>query len=169
MKKFILRISVITGVLLLLNCGGNDNDSGKMIEIPDPNFKAFLLEKYDKNKDGQISFAEAKKVKTMDCSGRNIKDLSGIWFFVNLKSLDCSNNALDEVILYNNKKVNRLACKNNNDEFKVYFGMSGALTNKAFKKPAANTEPNVASVVSPIDLKKCSYDKGTIFYISFDH
>ncbi len=168
MKKISLLFSVLSVMVLLSNCTGSD--SKKIVVIPDPNFKAYLLEHFDKNKDGQISLAEAKAVKEIDCSGRNIKDLTGIEHFKNLISLNCSDNQLDEVILHQNSKINWLACKNNSDEIKIYFGMSSALRNPKFNKPVSNSEPNASVMISPVDLKKCSYDDGkTVFVISFEH
>ena len=83
------------------------------IEIPDPRFKDYLLNgaweleladgylfysNFDTNDDGEISIAEAEMVTgNMYCFGREIQDLTGIEYFVNLKGLHCYSNLLTEL------------------------------------------------------------------------
>ncbi len=65
------------------------------IDVPDPNFESFLLNNYDTNGDGKISQVEAAAATgAMNCSSRNIADLTGIEYFVNINKLNCSNNRL---------------------------------------------------------------------------
>ena len=169
MKNFILSLSVLAVMILLSNCGGKD--SKLFVEIPDSNFKGYLLENFDSNKDGRISLSEAKKVKEMDCSGRNIKELTGIEKFENLERLICSNNQLDELDVCYNKKISWLDCRNNGDELVVYFAMSSPLSNKNFQKQAGNMDPELAvKLGNPIDVNKCAFTEGkTNFMISFVH
>ena len=152
-------------MFLLSNC--NDEDSKIIVEIPDPAFKAYLLENFDTNKDGNISLSEAKAVKEIDCSNRNIKDLTGIEKFKNLKSLNCSNNQLDEIELRYNKKINHLVCNNNLVPLDVYFALSSPISNKKFKKYAKSAEPDEATLVDPmpINVNKCIFDAGTTRFI----
>ena len=180
MKKIILLMSVCFVVSLLSNCTNSGNKANKendnkteisddIVEIPDANFKAYLLEYFDKNKDGEISMSEANAVKGINCSGKNIKDLTGIENFVNIESLDCSNNQLSDIEIQKNKKLNKLACKGNNEGFQIYFGISSPLKNPEFQTPAAGGPPqNVSSTVNPLDVNKCSYDDGTLIMVLFD-
>ena len=169
MKNFILSLSVLTAVVLLSNCTGKDSKT--FIEIPDANFKACLLDNFDSNKDGMISLSEVKKVKEIDCSNRNIKDLTGIEKFENLERLICSNNQLYEVDVRENKKLNWLDCRNNAGELNVYFAMSSPLSNKNFQKQGGDINPEAAvGLGNPIDVNKCKFDEGkTNFVISFVH
>ena len=104
MKRFILLLNTFVLVLAVLGCTQKNkqaavksvDDNTTYVSIPDANFKAFLLENFDANKDGEISLAEAKAVTDLDCSGKNIKKLDGIEKFTNLESLNCSNNQLEE-------------------------------------------------------------------------
>ena len=156
MKKIILSLSVCSMMLLLSNC------KDVIVEIPDANFKAYLLENFDTNNDGNISQSEADAVKEINCSGREIKDLAGIEKFTNLESLDCSNNKLDDIEVQHNKKLNKLACKGNNIPFAIYIGMSSPLKNSAIKEPAAGNTPSnesMSTITTPLDNSKCSYDK----------
>ena len=169
MKNFILSMSVLAVMIFLSNCTGKD--SKLFVEIPDPNFMSYLLENFDTNKDGLISLSEAKKVKEIDCSNRNISDLTGIEKFENLERLICSNNQLNELDVRYNKKLNWLNCRNNAEELTVYFAMSSPLSNKNFQKHQTDMSPEVAvNLGNPIDVNKCIFDVGkTNFVISFVH
>ena len=173
MKKFILAVSVLSAMFLLANCFGKAKKVNKVneaiVEIPDANFKSFLLENFDTNRDGNISLPEAKVVKKLDCSGKNIKSLDGIEKFENLEYLDCSNNQLNELEVRYNKKLNRLICTKNNNPLMVYFGMSSPLKNKNFQRPEDNATPDIPSELNPIDKNKCTYDEDkTIFSLNFN-
>ena len=166
MKNLILSMSVCTMLLLFSNCSGND----EIVVIPDANFKSYLLENFDKNNDGNITISEANAVKAINCAGKNINDLTGIEKFINLESLDCSNNNLLELEIRYNKKLNKLACKGNEDQMFIYIGVSSPLKNQNVQKPDANRPPQeVSSITTPLDLSKCSYDiETTNVSISFD-
>ena len=164
MRNFFLCISVFTAALVLSDCTNKDskNDDSKIfVEIPDPNFKAYLLEKFDANQDGKISLEEAKAVIEIDCSNRNIADLTGIEKFENLETLNCNNNRLEELDVRYNKKINRLVCTNNDaDLLTIYFAKSSPLSNKNYVQPAVNSEPGSANFGNPVDVNKCIYDSG---------
>jgi len=168
MKNFILAISVLSVMILLSNC--SDKDSKVIVEIPDSNFKAYLIENFDTNKDGNISLSEVKAVKVIDCSDRDIKDLNGIEKFENLERLICSNNELNELNLIYNKKLNWLDCRNNVYGLKVNFAKSSPISNKNFQKPNENMTPEIAANLgNPIDVTKCLFDEGkTDFVIWFE-
>ena len=63
------------------------------VQFEDPNFKKYCLENFDIDGDGEISLAEAKRVKKMSfgtsSTAYNISSLRGIEFFKNLESLTC--------------------------------------------------------------------------------
>lgn len=160
MKKIILFLGVCSVMVLLSNC--SNEDSKKMVEIPDANFKAYLLENFDKNNDGNISEAEAKKVKEINCSGKDIEIFDGIGSFVNLTSLNCSDNLLESLDLRKNQKINKLVCTGNKEPLVIYIGMSSQLRNPNIQKPKDNQPPASANmVVKPLDDSKCTYDKET--------
>src|SRR6187402_1406513 len=84
--------------------------SAQIINFPDANFKAKLLEadtdnyiasgdfgthlKLDLNDDGEIEVSEILNVKTLNVVDSEISNLSGIENFANLESLDCRSNKL---------------------------------------------------------------------------
>ena len=95
-----------------------DNGSGDntvtSINIPDPKFKAYLLELCDTNKDGLISEEEAKKVTVISCALQGITSLSGIEYFTNLVNLNCNSNSLTSLSLSSNTKLTDVNCYSNN-------------------------------------------------------
>ena len=85
----------------------------QFISFDDGNFKTFCLNNYDQNGDGQISFAEAKIPTIMEIDDKNISNINGIEYFINLKELSCSNNALTSVDLSSNTKLEYLSLDGN--------------------------------------------------------
>lgn len=57
------------------------------VEFEDANFKAYCVENFDTDGDGEISFTEAATVINMDFYTDNIKSIEGIRYFTNLQSL----------------------------------------------------------------------------------
>ena len=167
MKRLFWSISVLSLTLFLVNCA--DNNSKLLLEIPDADFKAYLLENFDKNNDSQISLAEAKKVKVMDCSGKNIQSLAGIEKFTNLVSLNCSSNQIDELNLRKNKKLKKLVTTDNNVPLTIYIGWSSPLRNQALKKITGGESPDTKQKVEKqmLDLSKCTYDQNTTLVAIF--
>lgn len=176
MRKYFLYLCVVSAAFFLSTCAGkgksNIEESKTYIEesktyfaIPDANFKAYLLENFDVNKDDKISLSEAKAVKEIDCSKRNIKVLDGIENFVNLERLICNDNQLEELELRYNKKLNWIVCKNNIDPLNIYFAKSSPLKNKKFVLPKNNDTPEPAQLVNPIDVSKVIFDAGKTNFI----
>ncbi|WP_309640295.1 T9SS type A sorting domain-containing protein [Flavobacterium sp.] len=100
---------------------------GQIINFPDANFKAKLLQPgglydyeletsiiIDANNDGEIEVSEIQPVRYLDISNCNIADLTGISYFTNLKWLNCSNNVLQNIMIGNgNSSLKGLNCSNN--------------------------------------------------------
>jgi len=93
----------------LLSCF---NSNSQVIDFPDPNFKAKLLEsdngvgiaygaggsfKIDANNNGEIEVSEVLPVRSLHIRYSNISDLTGIEYFINMTELRCENNALTEL------------------------------------------------------------------------
>jgi Leucine-rich repeat (LRR) protein len=88
------------------------NAGAQIINIPDPNFKAKLLEAspsnyiafnfagertvIDTNSNGEIELSEAALIETLIITNANITSLAGIESFVNLNQLDFSNNQMNQ-------------------------------------------------------------------------
>ncbi|WP_167343116.1 T9SS type A sorting domain-containing protein [Nonlabens sp. SY33080] len=86
------------------------------VNIPDANFKNYLVNSAAINTDGnsEISVAEATAFTgAILVNGLSISDLTGIEAFVNINRLDCYNNNLTTIDVSNNLALTRLHCSNN--------------------------------------------------------
>lgn len=81
-----------------------------VLDIPDPNFKAYLVANYDQNSDNEISRFEIEKLKSLIVSSLGIASLEGIKHFTNLEGLACDNNSLTELDLSKNTQLTELTC-----------------------------------------------------------
>jgi len=95
---------------------------GQNVNIPDANFKNYLLAHTDfsgvldinTNGDSEIQVSEANAYAgKISCNGSNISDLTGIEAFTSLTELDCSSNELTSFDLSNNTELNYLRCIGN--------------------------------------------------------
>ncbi|WP_396148923.1 T9SS type A sorting domain-containing protein [Flavobacterium sp.] len=97
---------------------------GQIINIPDPNFKALLLEadtdnniaglvKIDVNNNGEIEQSEALLVYDLLLPPGNITDLTGIEYFTNLLDIKCSSNLITTLDLSNSTQLITIGVDNN--------------------------------------------------------
>ncbi len=97
---------------------------GQIINIPDPNFKALLLEadtdnniaglvKIDVNNNGEIEQSEALLVYVFVFPPGNINDLTGIEYFTNLMYFSCPSNQITSVDLSNSTQLLTLGLGSN--------------------------------------------------------
>ncbi|WP_409025092.1 leucine-rich repeat domain-containing protein, partial [Flavobacterium sp.] len=100
--------------------------NAQIINFPDANFKAKLLEaspsnnisqnlsvvnfKIDANNNGEIEVSEAEQVSALQIPYSSIISLDGISNFSNLTYLDCSQNQLSTLNLSNNSLLTDLQC-----------------------------------------------------------
>ena len=86
------------------------------VNIPDANFKAYLVgdSTINTNGDNEIQVSEALAFTgTINCSNRNIISLTGIEAFVNLSALRCQGNKLETLNVTQNTVLNELNCAQN--------------------------------------------------------
>ena len=90
---------------------------GQPVNIPDVNFKAYLIgnTSIDTNGDTEIQVSEAHLFYgAIYCNNMNISDLTGIEYFINLTDLSCSYNQLVSLDITQNYLLENLFCENNN-------------------------------------------------------
>lgn len=85
----------------------------KVINIPDTNFKAYLVANFDTDKDGDISEDEASKVTSIWCENMNISSLKGIEYFVSILKIYCPKNQIKEIDLSKNVRLRSLVLQDN--------------------------------------------------------
>ena len=91
-----------------------DSKKDGNIIIPDQNFKEWLVaQSFNTNKDKEISYEEAKKIKSIDVRNKNIESLQGIEHMFYLETLNCSDNKINDLNLSENIKLKELLCDNN--------------------------------------------------------
>lgn len=98
------------------------------VYIPDTNFKAYLVGNFDLDDDKEISYEEASFITAIDCSNKNIKDLTGLETFTNLTRLDCSNNQLSSLDINENNALTYLNISNNSEISTLNLKNNAALT-----------------------------------------
>jgi hypothetical protein len=90
------------------------NAQGPIINIPDANFKAYLVVNFDSNSDNNIDSTEAANVTgTINVSSSIIADLTGIEAFTALTSLNCAGNNLTSLNVSANRALITLHCEYN--------------------------------------------------------
>ncbi|MBU2920582.1 T9SS type A sorting domain-containing protein [Winogradskyella psychrotolerans] len=100
-------------------CLGLFSAFAQNVNIPDENFKAYLVGNtaINTNGDTEISVAEAQAFTgELLINGLSIEYLTGIEEFVNITRLDCYNNNLTSLDVSNNLALTRLHCSDNQIE-----------------------------------------------------
>lgn len=98
-----------------------DTPINGIVEFEDENFKTYCVTNFDKDGDGEISYAEAIDVKEISVSTVDISSLKGIEFFIHLESLTCRGliadslptGSLNSLDLSNNTSLLSLDCSCN--------------------------------------------------------
>ncbi len=101
----------------------------QIVNIPDANFKAKLLEaspsnqialnlqnqyfKIDLNNDGEIQVSEALNVSSLDIRNSNISSIEGILEFINIENINCDNNQITELYISNLENLESISIKYN--------------------------------------------------------
>ena len=91
---------------------GNPIPIGNIV-IEDSNFKSYCVQYHDQDSDGEISYAEALRVTSIDCPSSHIQSLSGIEHFKNLTFLACYSNLISALDVSNNVALSELICGDN--------------------------------------------------------
>ena len=123
MKKF---LSLTLFSFFILNC------NAQKMYIKDNNLKRALIEQIDKNSNGEIEESEVLETKKLKLDEKNISDISGLEKFKNLTYLNLRKNqisdfsklnkleSLEELIIGDNKNVEKLNLKNLNNLVGLY-------------------------------------------------
>jgi Leucine-rich repeat (LRR) protein len=120
---------MIKNYLLLLVLCLYSSINAQIVNIPDANFKAKLLEsdvinsismnddgtsqKIDKNGDGEIQKSEALLISSLDIRNSKISSLEGIQSFSNLFFLECSDNQIATLDLTSLPNLQTISCDRN--------------------------------------------------------
>ena len=144
--------------------------SSSLVNIPDQNFEALLVDgniDLDGQINGQMDYQQALEFTILDISGvlPSINDLTGIESFANLEYFDFSNQAISNLDLNRNTKLEKLLCSNtdltsldisNNIKLKSYIGAANNITSIDFSKNVELTEISVEGneLLTELDITK---------------
>lgn len=104
---------------------GEGNDDNKPLPPPedtdlpisDDNFRTYLLNRFDSDRNGVLTKAEAESAKNIDVCTDDIRTLDGIAYFTNLEKLLCKGStslgSLTALMLGDNGKLKVLDCSYN--------------------------------------------------------
>jgi len=116
-KRIFCLLAALTLFITFTSCSKDDDATTKgNVNIPDQNFKAYLIGNSDINTNGdtEISVAEAEAFTGhIWCVNENISDLTGIEAFVNITQLYCYDNQLNILDVSNNTALIILDCSDN--------------------------------------------------------
>jgi hypothetical protein len=134
------------------------------ITFADANFKAYCVEKFDTNGDGEISYAEAAVVNMIQCSWNgDISSMDGIQYFTALDTLICAFDGLVDLDVSNNTKLKMLQCQGN-QLTKLDLSNNTALTSLCCRSNQLSTL-NLNQNVNLVDLE-CYQNKLTDLNLS---
>ncbi len=120
-KRFISFLTMLSMTLILLNGRGipisvsaaADDIAINETNFPDENFRQYVKDEIDKNKDDVLDRDEWISVGVIDCKEKSIADFTGIGYFTSLMTLDCSKNEITSLDLSKNTELIELYCCNN--------------------------------------------------------
>ena len=126
-----MAASVVPGMIFGL--GGTVSAAGEVKinkkNFPDGNFRSYISENFDEDKNGSLSSDECSKVDWINVSrtitqyddkgnvvsidGKLIKSVKGIEFFPNLQILECAVNEITDIDVSGNPNLEILTCSIN--------------------------------------------------------
>ena len=107
-----IRNVLLFAVIAVSLCTCEKEDS--KLEFTDITFLGVLIrEGVDTDQNGEISFAEAKAVRSLDISYSSIEDITEIRAFINLDTLICNWNLLTSLDVSRNTNLVYLDCASN--------------------------------------------------------
>lgn len=111
-KKFLSALLLCCMVLTLLPTAALADGDVAINEanFPDENFRGYVKEKFDKNKDDILSAEEIAAVKDIHVEGKPITSIEGIAYFTALEFLNCSHTKLTSLDISHNTKLVSLEC-----------------------------------------------------------
>lgn len=132
----------------------------EIIAFADINLKKYMLPLFDEDEDGEISVLEAENVQNVNCSEKNIADLSGLEKCPNLKYLNCNGNYISEIILPNLSKLETIIAYRNPIE-KIVVNNDTSLSGLYLK------DANTNAIFDDHTIRIDAYDQASTLYIAF--
>lgn len=136
--------------------------------FPDSMFRTYVEENFDKDGSGDLSEEEIAAVTNISVSDMGIRSLSGIGYFTELVSLDCSWNELTSLDLSGNTKITELNAVSNyytvnpSEDFTVDLSQlpSGFDINRASGWTGGSVDEETGILTPTEDTVSYTYDCG---------
>lgn len=136
--------------------------------FPDSAFRTYVEENFDKDGSGDLSEEEIAAVTNISVSDMGIRSLSGIGYFTELDSLDCSWNELTSLDLSGNTKITELNAVSNyytvnpSEDFTVDLSQlpSGFDINRASGWTGGSVDEETGILTPTEDTVSYTYDCG---------
>ena len=94
-------LEVIENKRGVVNCDNGDGDS-PLVSIPDVNLRAVIEDKLGKTRGAPITSAEMETLTRLEAPNKNIRDLTGLEYAINLTWLDLGAEPVDNVLVNSN-------------------------------------------------------------------
>lgn len=171
LMKIKLTVLMLVGFLTFLK--------SQIVNIPDANFKAYLISnpQINTNNDSQIQISEAVAFTgAISCNGRNIISLTGIEAFVNITSLSFTQNQVTNLDISKNTSLTYLDCSVNqltsldiskNLALKNLFCFNNLLTNLDITKNISLTQ--LATYKNPLTTLNVTQNYALQTLICYDN
>ncbi len=131
----------------------------EIIAFSDINLKKYMLPLFDEDEDGEINVLEAENIQNVNCSEKNIADLSGLEKCPNLKYLNCNGNYISEIILPNLSKLETIVAYGNPIE-KIDVNNDTALE-------TLNLQDVSTNALSGTDISIIGYNQAETLFLDF--
>lgn len=136
-----------------------------LASMSDPVFRTYC-ERFDADKDGKLSPAEAAAVTEISVPGMGIKNMDGLEYFTGLKKLICNNNQIASLSVIHNVELTDLVCNDNGmTEIDIQYGDGGL---KLVNLDCQNNKLTKLSVASCISLEKLNCQNNELREINFN-
>ncbi|GEM_PF-3302793 len=74
-----------------------EENNGEVVDIADDNLREAVLEKLEKEHEDDITVDDMEGITSLNADNREVEDLTGLEYAVNLEKLDLSNNIIDNI------------------------------------------------------------------------
>ena len=116
--------------------------------FPDESFRNYVMETADSNRDGILSYYEIDDMREINVSGKGIKDMTGIDYFLHLQQLNCINNDLTEFKCTVTHLLNEIRFSNNAHFEKIDVG----------RQPDLGWLDFQGCALENVDFSQCGYN-----------
>ena len=142
-----------------------ENPDPNVFNVPDEAFKAYLLENFDSDKDGELSEEERLEIRNIEVSTLEIHSLEGITWFKNLETLsaagqrDAERNILgqlEKLDVSGLDKLQTIYCKHNHIKALILDGNASLTSLITYGNSLTELDLSGAPALESVDAGDCA-------------